>query len=71
MRSRVAEALRSLLDEEMRALTPAERVRIALELGERDLETMMAASGLSREEALARIRETRRAGRRPSKCMDE
>ena len=71
MRSRVAEALRSLLDEEMRALSPAERVRIALELGERDLGTMMAATGLSRDEALTRIRRTRRAGRRPSRCMDE
>jgi hypothetical protein len=67
----VAEEAKSLLDEEMRALSPAERVRIAFGLGERDLLAMMAATGLTREEAMKRIRATRRAGRRPSKCMDE
>jgi len=70
-RSKVAEALRAEQMREVLAMTPAERVELAFALGERDLAFFMAASGLSREKALAEIERSRRAGRRYSRCVDE
>jgi hypothetical protein len=63
MRSKVAEWAREELDREMQALTPAERIEIAFELGERDLLLYTQANGLTRDEALARIRAERQNGR--------
>jgi hypothetical protein len=64
MRSKVAEEVREELDREMLALTPAERMELALVLGERDLQLFMAANELTREEALAHFRHESQAGRR-------
>jgi hypothetical protein len=54
----------------MLKLTPGERMRLAARLGEEALQFFMATNGLTREEAIARIRRQRRAGRTPSACMD-
>ena len=72
--------MRSVLDdvkaEERRALaamTPAERVALALRLGARDLETFRLAHDppLSVEEARRRLRHHRQLGRVVSRCAQE
>jgi hypothetical protein len=63
MRSKVGDWAREEVDREMQALTPAARIELAFELGERDLLLYMKANGLTREEALARIRVQRQNGR--------
>jgi hypothetical protein len=70
MRS-VADDLR---DERLRVLmelTPEQRINLALRLGEEALEFFMATNHLTRDEAVRRIRQERRAGRNPSRCMNE
>jgi hypothetical protein len=53
-------------------MTPAERVSLALQLGERDLRVYMTAQQLDRNAALRTIRGSRQTGRRrPSRCLDE
>jgi hypothetical protein len=69
MRS-VADDLRDEQIREMLKLTPGERMRLAARLGEEALQFFMATNGLTREEAIDRIRGQRRAGRTPSACMD-
>jgi hypothetical protein len=72
MRS-VAAALRVEDREALLALTEDERVRLALALGERDLEAFRLTHDppLAREEAIRRLERRRQAGRRPSRCIDE
>jgi hypothetical protein len=68
MRS-VADDLREESRAEVRAMTPAERVALALELGERDLELYCQANGLTREEAMRLLDRRRQLGRStPSRC---
>jgi hypothetical protein len=67
----VADQLRAEQLQDMQKLTPDERVRIALELGARDLEFYMAANHVDRDTAIAALRRSARAGRIPSKCADE
>jgi hypothetical protein len=67
MRSKVAEETRQGLDRRMLAMTPGERIELAFAIGEEDLALYTAASGLTREEALARIRIERQSGRRYSR----
>jgi hypothetical protein len=69
MRSKVAEEARDAIRQETLALTPAERMQRAFDLGEEDLRLFAAANGLSRDEALSRLRVERQTGRaRFSKC---
>jgi hypothetical protein len=49
------------------ALTVTERIELAFALGEEDLLRYMATTGLTREEALSRIRIERQHGRRYSR----
>lgn len=49
----------------MAAMTPSERIRLAFELGDRDLEIFRNRRGLSRNEALRGLRRQRQLGRRP------
>jgi hypothetical protein len=63
----VADALRRELKQAQAALTPDERVRLALKLGERDLGIFMQASGLGEPAARLELARRRQAGRRPSK----
>jgi hypothetical protein len=69
----VADALRVEDREALQALTEDERVRLALALGERDLEAFRLTHDppLAREEAIRRLERRRQAGRRPSRCIDE
>ncbi|MDP9361717.1 MAG: hypothetical protein M3P29_09720 [Acidobacteriota bacterium] len=61
--------MRDELQRETLALTPAERIERAFALGEEDLRLFAAANGLTRDEALAKLRIERQAGRRHfSKC---
>lgn len=71
MRSEVAEEVRRAQREEVLRMTPAERLALAVRLGEEGLADFMSASGLSREEAIVRIRRQRQDGRRKSGCMSE
>jgi hypothetical protein len=71
MRSKVAEELRLEQIEEMRRMTPSERIALARELRERGLIVYMAAQKVDRDTALKAIRRERQAGRRYSRCMDE
>ncbi|HTO12690.1 MAG TPA: hypothetical protein VMQ51_14035 [Candidatus Binatia bacterium] len=66
----------ALKDEERRAvaaLTPAERVALALRLGARDLETFRLAHDppLGVAEARRRLRRQRQQGRLASRCLQE
>jgi hypothetical protein len=70
MRS-VADDARREQRERMQAMTPVERMALIDDIAARDLEFFMAGQKVSRTEALRRIRETRRRGRRRSRCMDE
>jgi len=53
------------------ALSPAERVELALRLGDEDVEIFRSARGLDREDALRLLRRTRQAGRRRCSFLDE
>jgi hypothetical protein len=48
-------------------MTLAERIELAFEIGEEDLVLYCAANGLTRAEALVRIRVERQSGRRYSR----
>ena len=71
MRSRVAEQVRREQLEEIRRLTPSERMELALRLGERDLQVYVDVQKTDRAAALTAIRRSRQAGRRYSRCMAE
>jgi len=71
MRSKVAEELRLEQIEEMRRMSPSERVALAFDLGERDLEFYMATQRVDRETALKAIQREHQRGRRHSRCMDD
>ena len=66
MRSNVARDVSRRREERHAALTPAERVALAMRLGEAGLASFMATLGVDRDTARARIAATRRAGRRHS-----
>jgi hypothetical protein len=55
----------------MAAMSADERVCLALRLGDEDLEVYRRARGLSREDALRRLRMARQAGRFPCRCLEE
>lgn len=52
------------------ALTPAERVVLALELGERDLAAYAHAHGLGRGDARRALERARQAGRRRAASLE-
>lgn len=70
MRSAVAHAVSQEQRERLKAMTPAERVAVAVRLGEEGLASYMATHGIDRHTAIIRIRATRRLGRRPSASAD-
>ena len=71
MKSKVAEELRRATDEVVRAMSPDERMALALRLGERALRTLAASRGVSRDDALRLIEKQKQNGRRHSGCMEE
>jgi hypothetical protein len=68
MRS-VADVLRDEDRRAVRAMSPADRLALALALGRRDLETFRAARGLDAATAARLLERRRQAGRRPSACL--
>ena len=70
MHSAVAHAVSQEQRDRLAAMTPAERVALAVRLGEEGLASYMATHGVDRPSAIARVRATRRVGRRPSASAD-
>ena len=70
MRS-VADALRARTITQVLAMSPGERVALALSLGDEDLELFVRTSGLERAAALERLRAGRRHGRTPSRAAGD
>ena len=68
MTSRVARAVREAQLARFASMTPAERVVLARQLGEDDLRSYMINHGVDRQTAVARVKQSRRVGRRPSSC---
>jgi hypothetical protein len=52
-------------------MTPDERIALSERLGDEALDALMEARGVDLEGALLIIARSRRAGRRPSRCLDE
>ena len=72
MRS-VADALKREERATLAALTPSERVALALQLGARDLDAyrLTRVPPLSTDHADRLLRRQRQRGRRPSRCVQE
>jgi hypothetical protein len=70
MVSRSAHTAKQVRADRLARMTPTERVELAFKLGEQGLAAYMATHGVDRQTAMARIRVTRRLGRRPSACAD-
>jgi Flp pilus assembly protein CpaB len=66
MRSTVALELSQRQRARIAAMTPAERVALALRMSREGMDSYMATHGVSRRTARAQIEATRRRGRRPS-----
>lgn len=64
------EELRDPSRGDVRRLTPDERVRLMLQIGERGIQFFMSAHGVDRREALRRMRASRTLGRIPSRCLE-
>jgi hypothetical protein len=64
----VADALRLRNVERVLALPLAERIQLALSLGDQDLDRFMKTSGLDRREALKQLCDAHAHGRQPSAC---
>ncbi len=61
--SALATFLRQRADDDVKRLTAAERIRLALSLGDDDLRLFCAATGLDTDEARRRLVATRQHGR--------
>ena len=70
-RQSVADSLRESERSRVASLTTAERVRLALELGRRSLESYCATSGLAAEHARRLLERRAQAGRRKSRCLED
>ena len=66
----VAAILRERTSDEVRRLSPAERLELAFRLGEQDLAAYCASHGVDRDAALREFQRRRQATRRPSGCME-
>jgi hypothetical protein len=71
MRSKLAAEIKDEQRARFARMTPAERVALAGKLGEQGLAEYMSANRVDRLTAIRAIRRSRRAGRRPSRCIDE
>jgi hypothetical protein len=69
-KSKVAAEARAAQLEAIRNMTPDERVRLAFELGERDLQFYMAFQKVDRATALKAIQREHQAGRRYSRSNE-
>jgi endonuclease V-like protein UPF0215 family len=71
MRSKVAEELSAELNADMLALSIDERIRLALELGDRAVRLYAEAEGIGLDEARRVLMKNSQKGRRPSKVASE
>ena len=71
MRSKVAEEIRRAQIDDVLRLSADQRVTLAFELGERDLEFYIALHNIDRQTAIRTIRREHQLGRRYSRCMNE
>ena len=69
MRSLVADEARRAHEARVRAMTPAERVELAHQLGEQALDTYCATHGVDRATARRVFRRQRQAGRLASRVI--
>ena len=69
-RRSVADELERAERERIARLSPAERVELALALGERSIADYAAAHRLDCDTARKQIERERQAGRRPSACIE-
>jgi hypothetical protein len=70
-RSKVTEELRQIDAAAIAAITPAERLDLAFELGRRGVEMYMTAHHVDYATAARELKRAGRAGRRYSRCMDD
>jgi hypothetical protein len=63
MRSRIADEVSQKRLARLLAMTPEERVALAMRLGEEGVASYMTTHGVDRRTAIARIKASRRAGR--------
>jgi hypothetical protein len=70
MQSRSLEAANQARAGRLAAMTPGERVALAARLGEEGLAAYSQTHGVDRGTAIARIKATRRLGRRRSVCAE-
>ena len=70
-RSKVADELQQAEAAAIAAMTPAERLELAFELGRRGVEMYMTAHHVDRETAARALKRASQAGRRYSRCMDD
>ncbi len=66
----VASDLRARTGDEIRRMSPAERVELAFRLGDEAIESFRATHGLDRRTAIRLLERRRQATRRPSACLD-
>ena len=73
MRSKVGREISRSRARRLAAMTPAERIALAQRLGQEGIASYMATHAVDRRTAIARIKATRRLGRRhsPSASADE
>jgi hypothetical protein len=71
VKSRIAQELRAEQTRRALSMSPEERVAAALALGEGAVRDYMANFGVDRAAAVRALRRAGRAGRRPSRCLDE
>lgn len=71
MRSKVAEQVRAELQADMLALSVDERMRLALELGDRAVRLYAEAEAISPDEARRVLMRNSQKGRRPSKVASD
>lgn len=70
-RSKVADELRREDAAAIAAMTPAERLELAFELGRRGVQMYMDAHRVDRKTAARALKRASQAGRRYSRCMDD
>jgi hypothetical protein len=70
-RSKVLETLRREDAARIAAMTPAQRLELAFELGRRGVDMYMTAHRVDRATAARELKRASQAGRRYSRCMDD
>ena len=68
MRSQVATDVSRTRARRLAAMTPAERVALAMRLGGEGIAAYMTTHGVDRRTAIMQIKATHRVGRRSSRC---